>query len=132
MSPLSILAIRDKQQLYNKLCNLRLGIQIVQQYRETFYNQSARNEVVESNDKLVARYLIGLRADLQANLQGFYFLTVEKIVLKAEAFENQALRTTHIFQNSQKDSTYLKILASDPYKSSNIAYVFYELWVSFL
>lgn len=60
----------------------------------------AKSEVVKSNDKFVARYLSGLRLDLQNKLREFYFLIVEQIVPKVKAFDNQAITAAHRFQSA--------------------------------
>lgn len=78
-------------QLFSKICNLRREHNLSHSTRRLF-TLLARNGVVESNHNLVARYLSGLRPDLQDKLQGFYFLSVEHNIPKAEAFENQTLR----------------------------------------
>ena len=64
--------------LYQRLQNLRQGDRTVDEYTEEFYMLVARNDLNEDEDQLVARYIGGLRGDLQDALNLHSFWSVRK------------------------------------------------------
>lgn len=65
----------------------------IREYTKKFHSLVA--QLSESYDQLVARYLCGLRTDLNDRLSGFYFSDVPEIIPKAEFFESQLIRAGH-------------------------------------
>ncbi|XP_019420675.1 PREDICTED: uncharacterized protein LOC109330857 [Lupinus angustifolius] len=51
--------------MYQKLQSLKQGVKIVDDYTTEFYQLMARNEVHESEDQMVARYIGGLKVQIQ-------------------------------------------------------------------
>lgn len=62
------------------------------QYTEEFHNLVSWNEVTDPRDKLAAKYIVGLRTELQGKLYGFYFSSPDQVIPKAEEFEAQLVR----------------------------------------
>ena len=49
---------------YQRLQNLRQGTKIVNDYAEEFYQLIARNDIMETEEQLTARYVGGLRMQI--------------------------------------------------------------------
>jgi hypothetical protein len=79
---------RDYQiTLFMRMKNMRQKLMTVKEYTEEFYRLNIRSGHRESNDKKVARYLNGLRYDIQDELSMVTIRTVEdsyQMALKAE------------------------------------------------
>jgi hypothetical protein len=79
---------RDYQiTLFRRMQNLRQKLMMVKEYTEEFYRLNIRVGHRESDDEKVARYLNGLRYDIQDELSMLTIRTVEdayQLALKAE------------------------------------------------
>jgi hypothetical protein len=79
---------RDYQiTLFRRMHNLRQKLMTVKEYMEEFYRMNIRAGHWESNDEKVARYLNGLRYDIQDELSMVTIRTVEdayQMALKSE------------------------------------------------
>jgi hypothetical protein len=79
---------RDYQiTLFRRMQNLRQKLMTVKEYTEEFYRLNIRAGHRESDDEKVARYLNGLRYDIQDELSMLTIRTVEdayQMALKAE------------------------------------------------
>jgi uncharacterized protein YjbK len=79
---------RDYQiTLFRRIQNLRQKLMIVKEYTEEFYRLNIKAGHPESDDENVARYLNGLRYDIQDELSMVTIRTVEdayQMALKAE------------------------------------------------
>ena len=79
---------RDYQiTLFRRMQNLRQKLMIVKEYIEEFYRLNIRAGHRESDDEKVARYLNGLRYDIQDELSMLTIKTVEdayQMALKSE------------------------------------------------
>ncbi|XP_022841858.1 uncharacterized protein LOC111365534 [Olea europaea var. sylvestris] len=78
--------------LYQHLQNLRQGNRSVDAYSIEFYPLIARNDVGESEDQLVARYIGGLRLNLQDVVNMFSPISVSEAHQRALQAENQQQR----------------------------------------
>lgn len=75
--------------LYNKLQNLRQGNRSVEEYATDFFNYAARVPAAESETQMIARFIGGLRPQLQNALQQFKPLSVSEVHQRAAAMEVQ-------------------------------------------
>ncbi|VFQ86930.1 unnamed protein product [Cuscuta campestris] len=80
------------QTLFQRLHTLRQGTVSVDDYTEEFYHLIARNDLSESEEQLVARYLAGLRQSLQDVLNVHSLWTVSEAYKRALAVEKQQNR----------------------------------------
>ncbi|KAL5719094.1 hypothetical protein ACHQM5_011919 [Ranunculus cassubicifolius] len=93
--------IRDKflprdfrQQLFVKLQNCRQGARFVREYVTEFYNLVARNQLHETEEQLVSRFVEGLNMLIQAGMTQSVFTMVEAV--------QQALKVERRIQTSAK------------------------------
>ncbi|XP_026430801.1 uncharacterized protein LOC113327898 [Papaver somniferum] len=68
-----------KQQLFVKLQNCQQGSRLVEDYVAEFYNLLVRNEITESEEQLVARFIEGVNRLIQKNMTQSAFTMVESI-----------------------------------------------------
>ncbi|XP_026378284.1 uncharacterized protein LOC113272699 [Papaver somniferum] len=68
-----------RQQLFVKLQNFQQESRLVEDYVAEFYNLLARNEINESEERLVARFVKGLNRLIQNNMTQSAFTMVEVI-----------------------------------------------------
>ncbi|XP_022875589.1 uncharacterized protein LOC111394033 [Olea europaea var. sylvestris] len=80
------------QTLFQRLHSLRQGARSVNDYTEEFYQLVARNDLSETEEQMVARYLGGLRQPLQDVLSLHSLWTVFEAYQRALAVEKQQSR----------------------------------------
>ncbi|KAF7119350.1 hypothetical protein RHSIM_Rhsim13G0219800 [Rhododendron simsii] len=78
--------------LYQQLQNLRQGSKSVDDYTQEFYQLLARNDLSESQDQLVSRYIGGMREQFQDALNFYDPVSVSETHQKALTLEKQAGR----------------------------------------
>nr|GEX34063.1 hypothetical protein [Tanacetum cinerariifolium] len=86
------------------LQNLRLGIKSVEEYTKEFYELVSHNEISDSEEQLVSRYLGGLRQSIQDVLCLYTFWSISKACQRALAIEKQQKRSGNHFRGSQTKS----------------------------
>ncbi|PKI52839.1 hypothetical protein CRG98_026787 [Punica granatum] len=77
-----------------KTDNLRQGSRSVDDYTNEFYQLVARNEFQETEDQLVARYIGGLRVQLQDTVNLFDLVSMSSAHQRALIFERQQKRVS--------------------------------------
>ncbi|XP_050217488.1 uncharacterized protein LOC126668325 [Mercurialis annua] len=85
--------------MYQKLQNLRQGSKSVDDYTTEFFQLIIRNEIQETEDQLVARYIAGLRVSIQDTVNLFDPVSLSAAHQKALQIEKQSRRTSS-FSNS--------------------------------
>ncbi|KAH7841139.1 hypothetical protein Vadar_026084 [Vaccinium darrowii] len=78
--------------MYQRLQNLRQNSRSVDDYTTEFHQLVARNDLVETEEQLVARYVGGLREQFQFTLNMFELFSVSDAYQKALQLEKQAIR----------------------------------------
>ncbi|XP_076958843.1 uncharacterized protein LOC143634710 [Bidens hawaiensis] len=78
--------------MYHRLQNLKQGSKSVDEYTTEFYHLVARNDIQETDEQLVARYIGGLRVQIMDSVNLFDPLTVAEAYQRALAFEKQNCR----------------------------------------
>ncbi|GLT54896.1 hypothetical protein SLA2020_280550 [Shorea laevis] len=81
------------QALFQRLHTLRQGVRSIDDYTEEFYQLVARNDLSETEEQLVARYLGGLRQSLQDVLSLHSLWTVSEAYQRALTVEKQQARS---------------------------------------
>ncbi|PKI37802.1 hypothetical protein CRG98_041813 [Punica granatum] len=81
--------------MYQHLQNLRQGSRLVDDYTNEFYQLVARNELQETEDQLVARYIGGLRVLLQDTVNLFDPVNVSSAHQRALIVERQQKRVNN-------------------------------------
>ncbi|XP_026455778.1 uncharacterized protein LOC113356752 [Papaver somniferum] len=92
-----------KQQLFIRLQHCRQGARLVEEYVAEFYNLLARNELHESEEQLVARFVEGLNTLIQQGMVQSVFTMVEAIQ-QAIKIECRLLHSAKISQPRQSRS----------------------------
>ncbi|XP_076881589.1 uncharacterized protein LOC143529752 [Bidens hawaiensis] len=72
--------------------NLKQGSRSVDEYTTEFYHLIARNDIQETDEQLVSRYIGGLRVQIMDSVNLFDPLTVAEAYQRALAFEKQNRR----------------------------------------
>ncbi|KAJ0977838.1 hypothetical protein J5N97_013312 [Dioscorea zingiberensis] len=80
------------QTFFQRLYTLRQGARSVDEYTEDFYQLIARNDLSETEEQLVARYLGGLRQPIQDVLSLHSLWTVSEAYQRALTVERQQNR----------------------------------------
>ncbi|XP_026416146.1 uncharacterized protein LOC113311530 [Papaver somniferum] len=117
-----------KQQLFVKLQNCQQGSRLVEEYVAEFYNLLARNEINESEEQLVARFIEGLNRLIQNNMTQSYFTMVEAIqqASKIEKRLVKASKTSQFrpprFNSKNKPQQFSGNTSQDTYVSSPPSY----------
>lgn len=91
--------------LYQRLQTLRQGSRTVDAYTEDFYHLIARVDLRDSPSQLVARYISGLRTQLQDTLHLFVPGSVSEAHQRALLLEQQSARRAPRFGNSAPAQT---------------------------
>lgn len=78
-----------QRMMYQKLQNLRQGTQTVDEYTLEFYQLCARNDLNESEEQLIARYICGLRVQIQDSVNLFDHVSVSAAHQRALNVEKQ-------------------------------------------
>ncbi|XP_076901793.1 uncharacterized protein LOC143556338 [Bidens hawaiensis] len=78
--------------MYQRLQNLKQGSRSVDEYTTEFYHLISSNDIQETDEKLVARYIGGLRVQIMDSVNLFDPLTVAEAYQRALAFEKQKRR----------------------------------------
>ncbi|GJW45517.1 reverse transcriptase domain-containing protein [Tanacetum coccineum] len=73
--------------MYQRLQNLKQGSKSVEDYTTEFYQLIARNDIQETDDQLVSRYIGGLRAQIIDSVNMCYSVTLSDAHQRALAFE---------------------------------------------
>ncbi|GJY79710.1 reverse transcriptase domain-containing protein [Tanacetum coccineum] len=76
-------------QMYQRLQNLKQGSKSVEDYTTKFYQLIARNDIQETEDQLVSRYISGLRVQIMDSVNMFNPMTLSNAYQRALAFEKQ-------------------------------------------
>ncbi|XP_026417196.1 uncharacterized protein LOC113312676 [Papaver somniferum] len=95
-----------KKQLFIKLQNCRQGAKLVEEYVAEFYGLVARNQLKETEEQLVVRFIYGLNNLIQQGMTQSSFTMVEAIQ-QALKVERRVLSSTVIVDPYSKKSTVL-------------------------
>ncbi|GJZ39483.1 putative reverse transcriptase domain-containing protein [Tanacetum coccineum] len=74
---------------YQRLQNLKQGTKYVKDYTTKFYQLIARNDIQETDDQLVSRYIGGLRVQIMDSVNMFDPAKLSDAYQRALAFEKQ-------------------------------------------
>src|SRR5574338_239806 len=85
--------------MYQRLQNLRQGTKTVNNYADEFYHLIARNDIMETEEQLTARFVGGLRMQIQDMVNMFDPRSVAEAHQKALAWEKQGRRGGGVFTN---------------------------------
>ncbi|XP_026399202.1 uncharacterized protein LOC113295057 [Papaver somniferum] len=126
--------IRDKflpqdfrQQLFVKLQHCQQGARSVEEYVAEFYSLVARNQIQESEEQLVTRFIEGLNILIQYSMTRFAFTMVEAIqqAIKIEKRLSRYSKTPQPHQ-PRYNTTYAGRNYQDLYYSSSPSYSYPE------
>ncbi|XP_076944916.1 uncharacterized protein LOC143615753 [Bidens hawaiensis] len=78
--------------MYQHLQNLKQGSRSVDEYTTEFYHLISRNDIQETDEQIVARYIGGLRVQIMDSVNLFDPLTVAEAYQRALAFEKKNRR----------------------------------------
>nr|KAJ0218923.1 hypothetical protein LSAT_V11C300143610 [Lactuca sativa] len=78
--------------MYQRLQNLKQGAKSVDDYTTEFYQLIARNDIQETEEQLVARYIGGLRVQIMDSVNMFDRISISEAHQRALAFEKQSRR----------------------------------------
>ncbi|KAJ0978464.1 hypothetical protein J5N97_013938 [Dioscorea zingiberensis] len=106
------------QTLFQRLHTLRQGARSVDEYTDDFYQLIARNDLSETEEQLVARYLGGLRQPLQDVLSLHSLWTVSEAYQHALTVEKQHNRRPPI-RSDQSSRTSRPQAPLDPAKQAS-------------
>ncbi|GJS89136.1 putative nucleotidyltransferase, ribonuclease H [Tanacetum coccineum] len=81
-----------QQLMYQRLQNMKQGTKFVEDYTTEFYQLIARNDIQETDDQLVSRYIGGLRVQIMDSVNMFDPVTLSDAYQRALAFEKQNRR----------------------------------------
>lgn len=73
-------------------------------YADEFYQLIARNDIMETEEQLTARYVGGLRMQIQDMVNMFNPMSVAEAHQKALAWEKQGRRGGGVFTNSNNQN----------------------------
>ena len=90
--------------MYQRLQNLRQGTKSVSDYADEFYQLIARNDIMETEEQLTARFIGGLRMQIQDMVNMFDPRSVAEAHQKALAWEKQGRRGGGVFTNSNNQA----------------------------
>ena len=81
--------------MYQRLQNLKQGLRSVDEYTTEFYQLIARNEIQETEDQLVSRYIGGLKFQIQDVVNMFDPVSVSAAHQRALMVEKQTKRNSN-------------------------------------
>ncbi|KAI3505941.1 hypothetical protein L1887_28268 [Cichorium endivia] len=81
-----------QRMMYQRLQNLKQGPKSVDDYTTEFYQLIARNDIQETEEQLVARYIGGLRIQIMDSVNLFDPISISEAHQRALAFEKQNRR----------------------------------------
>ncbi|GKC64328.1 reverse transcriptase domain-containing protein [Tanacetum coccineum] len=81
-----------QRQMYQRLQNLKQGSKSVEDYTTEFYQLIVRNDIQETEDQLVSRYIGGLRVQIMDYVNMFDPMTLSDAYQRALAFEKDGIR----------------------------------------
>ncbi|GJX32580.1 putative nucleotidyltransferase, ribonuclease H [Tanacetum coccineum] len=76
-----------QRQMYQRLQNLKQGSKSIEDYTTEFYQFIARNDIQETEDQLVSRYIGGLRVQIMDSVNMFDPMTLSDAYQRALAFK---------------------------------------------
>ena len=86
--------------MYQRLQNLRQETKTVNDYADEFYQLIARNDIMETEEQLTARFIGGMRIQIQDMVNMFDPSSAAEAHQKALAWEKQGRRGGGVFTNS--------------------------------
>jgi hypothetical protein len=99
------LPLNYKQTLFKQFQALTQGSKSVDEYTLEFYKLAARNQLNETEDQRVARYMQGLRGSIQDALIAHTFYSVSEVQAKAKAVEQHHSRNRPFMSRAQGSSS---------------------------
>ena len=90
--------------MYQRLQNLRQGMRTVNDYADEFYQLIVRNDIMETEEQLTARYIGGLRMQIQDMVNMFNPMSVAEAHQKALAWEKQGRQGSSVFTGSNNQN----------------------------
>ena len=85
--------------MYQRLQNLKQGLRSVDEYTTEFYQLIARNEIQETEDQLVSRYIGGLKFQIQDVVNMFDPVSIFAAHQRALVVEKQTKRSSNATTN---------------------------------
>ena len=114
------LPLNYRQILFQQFQSLSQGAKSVEEYTLEFYKLEARNQINETEDLRVARYLHGLRMNIQDMLVVHTFNNVGEAQSKAKAIEKQLAKSRNFNRgNSSSINSNSSHFRPNPNNSTN-------------
>lgn len=91
--------------MYTKFKNLRQGIKSVDEYASEFFPLLARNNLTETEEQLVSRFICGLRLQIQNKLLQFNPLSVSEPHQRVLLIQQQTRNASTTWSASSRSRT---------------------------